>query len=83
MQVVVGDAGGVQTAERVLQLLEHFIAHGLRGAQGLARDELHAQCQATEGAEQRGGMLPAAEALQHAASRRTISRAISETGVPR
>ncbi|KAG1581466.1 hypothetical protein G6F46_015356 [Rhizopus delemar] len=66
MQGVVGDAGRVQAAERVLQLLEHVVADGLGGAEGLAGNELHAQCQATEGAKQGRCVFPAAEALQHA-----------------
>ncbi|MNN50839.1 hypothetical protein D3C81_1654440 [compost metagenome] len=60
-----GDAGGVQTRQRTLQLVENFLTDALdTGGEGVARDVFHAQRQPAQGAEQGRGVLPALQPTQ-------------------
>ncbi|MNM77446.1 hypothetical protein D3C81_892980 [compost metagenome] len=65
MQIVVGDAGRMQTRQRALQLVEDFLADALdAGGEGVTGNVFHAQHQPAEGAEQRRGMLPALQSAE-------------------
>ena len=70
MQVVVRDPRRVQRSHRAAQLLEH-VRTGVEGdlAQRLAGNELDAQREATDRAQQRRRMAPAAQAVERAGAK--------------